>query len=70
MSLGQMIDALGLDGHAPGKDELVSGAIVMLQLHTEEHGTVLRVLSSAGLDWVTRRGMIEIAREDMRKGMS
>jgi len=60
--LGERLDVLGV--HAEIDDnELVDSAIVLLKVVDLDGGVRLAVGWSEGLDWITRRGMIEIFRD-------
>jgi hypothetical protein len=58
--LGAAIDNLGVtcdrdDG------ELIDAAIVILRVVSPEGHTHVRCAFSEGLDWITRRGLLEVA---------
>lgn len=59
MKIGAMVDAAGIVGRfAPG--DLPDGIVVLMTVQTSG-GRMVKTMSSAGLDWLTRRGLLEVA---------
>ena len=63
MSIGQIIDNLGVDGYEPKDGELPAGAVVLLKVIDADGDVVFRCAWSDGMSWLERRGMIETARD-------
>ncbi|WP_372595665.1 hypothetical protein [Actinotalea sp.] len=57
-----MLDALDIRTGLNDGD-LVADAVVILRIVTTEGRSDVRTTWSAGMDWVTRRGLIEVARD-------
>ncbi|MGC0251524.1 hypothetical protein [Pseudactinotalea sp. Z1748] len=60
--IGDLIDARGVVATL-GPDQLVSDVLVILKVHTDHDGTAIQIAYSEGMDWITRRGLIEVARD-------
>jgi hypothetical protein len=60
--IGNRLDALGVQA-AIDDAELVDAAVVLLKIVDLDGNVRLAVGWSHGLDWVTRRGMVEIFRD-------
>lgn len=63
MSIGQIIDNLGVDGYEPKDGELPAGAVVLLKVIDTDGDVVFRCAWSDGMSWLERRGMVETARD-------
>lgn len=63
--IGQALDSIGVTARLDD-DELIDGAIVILRV-IEADGSIRHTQAwSNGLDWITRRGLVEIARDTAR----
>jgi len=58
--LGQLIDALGVQ-HTPNPGEMVTDALVIMKVVTEDGNVLLRHCYSDGMSWIERVGMLRIA---------
>jgi len=63
MSLGQIIDGLGVDGMDLAEGELAAAAIVLMKVIDNDGDVVFRCAWSDGMSWLERRGMVETARD-------
>lgn len=63
--IGHTIDALGVR-HTPADGELIDAAFVILHVVGPDGRTAVRTAWSEGVSWVTRRGLIEVARDSER----
>ncbi len=63
--LGELIDTLGVELEMDDED-LVSSAVVLLKVITEDGSIQLGIASSEGLDWIAQLGLIEAARDVVR----
>ena len=60
-TIGDRLDSLGVRATIPG-GALISGAVVLLDVVGDD-GTHVSIAWSEGMSWVTRRGLIEVARD-------
>jgi hypothetical protein len=65
-SIGAALDGMGI--HSTLKDgDLIDGAVVIMRV-IESDGRIRHSQAwSEGLDWITRRGLLEIARDTDRQ---
>lgn len=64
--LGSRLDALDVRDHL-SDGALVEGAFVVMKVINEDGTTGIATAWSAGMDFVTRRGLLEYARDSERK---
>lgn len=60
--IGDRIDALGVAANVQDGD-LIEAAVVLLKVVDAEGCEVVRCAWSDGMSWITRRGMVETARD-------
>lgn len=64
MPLGELLDSLNVRSTAPTREgHLVASACVVLKMLDADGCVYVATAWSDGLDWITKRGMIEIARD-------
>lgn len=63
--IGDRIDALGVRATLR-EGELVDGAVILMRVIESDGDVRVQTAWSDGLDWVTKRGMIEAARDSER----
>lgn len=60
--VGNLLDSLGIEHH-PDAGDLVASAIVLLKVIDTDGDVTIRTLSSDGLSWVERIGMLRVAEQ-------
>lgn len=60
--IGELIDARGVRA-AIADEEIVTDVVVLLRGVGEDSKTFIRAAWSEGMDWIMRRGIIEVARD-------
>ena len=61
-SIGSILDARNVRVTI-GEGELISDAVVILRIVNSDGDTNVRVAWSDGMDWISRRGLLEVARD-------
>lgn len=59
-NIGQLLDSLGLQASIDDGD-LISGAIVILEMVDSDGDTTLQVVEDDGISWVRKIGMLKVA---------
>lgn len=52
------------------EDELVDGALIIIRTQMSENQTRLIVRGTDGTDWVTKRGMVDVAQQYLAESTS
>lgn len=63
--IGAQIDGLGVVASL-NEGDLIEAAVVLLKVIDPEGAVRVKVAWSDGMDWTTRRGLIEVARDTER----
>ena len=63
--IGPVLDAQGIEIRLP-EGHLVSGAVVIMRLIDSDGRAYAKQAWSDGMDWISRRGLIEVARDAER----
>ena len=62
---GQILDAQGLELELDD-DDLIDGAVVVLRIRKGDGSTTVQSANTEGLDFITMRGLLEIALDGER----
>lgn len=63
--LGPILDSRGVTVDLP-PGHLVGDVVVLIRVLGDDGGTYVKQVWTAGMDWVSRRGLIEVARDTER----
>lgn len=63
---GSIIDSLGVRGTLD-EGHMVADAVVFMRVLKPEGGSYVKMLSSEGMDWIARRGLLDVALEEDRE---
>lgn len=64
--IGQTIDALGVRSTPLPEGHMVSDAIVLMRVISDTGETYISQVWSEGMDWISRRGLLEAALDTER----
>lgn len=60
--IGAILDQQGLEADI-GDGDLIDGALVLLRVRRASGETTVKSLTTDGMDWITRRALVEIGRD-------